>query len=107
MGRGKTYICKHCNKKVNLFLGIGFSFPDVYQEKVADICDGKYGEEWQHLYQSEEFVAVNAEIYLYLCRKCGHWETESSMDLYVPKDTDSIRNKQCGVKTVGEWGKIP
>lgn len=107
MGRGISYICKHCNKKEDLFFGIGFMFMEVYQETVNEIKEGKYGAEWKQLYQSREYVVVNAEPYLYYCKKCGRWEMTRCMDLYVPKDEKELKKEQFGKKTVEEWGEIP
>ncbi len=106
MGRGRRLICNHCNKETNMCFGMGFFFPDEYRDKVKEICDGKYGEEWKILYQSKEYVAVNAYSYLYYCKKCGRWEYGTSMDLYEPKKSNKIRKKKHGDNIVEEWGEI-
>ena len=46
--------------------GIGMMYPQVYQEAIKDIKNGNYGAQWQQLINSEEYVAVNAERYIYL-----------------------------------------
>lgn len=46
--------------------GIGMMYPQVYQEAIKDIENGNYGAQWQQLINSEEYVAVNAERYIYL-----------------------------------------
>lgn len=107
MGSGYDFKCKKCQKEYSVMFGIGMLYPDVYQETVADIKNGKYGLEWQQLMNAEEYVAVNAEIEVYICRECKHWKTDLNLSLYRPKDVEAIRNKQYGIKTVEEWGDVP
>lgn len=103
MGDGRTFICKHCNKEHDIYFGIGFMFPITYREKVEEIRAGKYGEEWKELFNSKEFVAVDAQRYLYYCKKCGHWEDTTCMDLYEAKHLDKVRKTQ---KSTDEADKV-
>ncbi len=66
-----------------------------------------YGDEWKKLVLSEEFVAVDAERYLYICKKCGHWTVGLGLSLYAPNDPKVIMKRQYGIKTVEEWGEVP
>ena len=107
MGSGIELKCSECGKKYSAWTGIGFMFPEVYKETLNDVKKGKYGEEWKALSLSEELVAVDAEKYLYVCPKCGHWIVERGLSLYAPKDLDQLKKKQYGIKTVEEWGEVP
>ena len=88
-------------------MGIGMRFPNTYMQLMNSIANGEYGPAWKALLNSQKYVAVNAEKDVYICRHCGHWETEYVLDLYVPKIPEHIHNKQYGVKTVAEWGYVP
>lgn len=107
MSMGYKFKCKKCKTEYFASLGIGMMYPRVYQEAIEDIKNGKYGSEWQEIINSEEFMAVNAEREIYICSECNHWEIELNLALYKPKDTEDIRTKQYGIKTVEEWGYVP
>ena len=82
-------------------------FPKEYKACLKRIKQGKYGEEWQRLALSEEYIAVDASNYLYLCGACGYWEVSPSLSLYRPKAPETIPDQQFGIKTVREWGEVP
>lgn len=88
MGYGFGFTCSKCGEQYCATCGVGFEFPQVYQELLKDIKNGKYGAEWQKLALSDETVAVDAERYLYVCSKCGCWAVESGHSLYVANDMD-------------------
>lgn len=107
MGHGISVICNDCGKKEYLTVGIGFMYPDIFQDTLEEIKQGKHGNEWQSLCNSSEYVAVDAERYFFLCSKCNHWDLGLGMDLYKPNDPDEIRKEKYGDKTVEEWGYMP
>lgn len=107
MGSGVGFKCSKCGKRYHANTGIGFMFPTVYKEKLAEVKAGKYGQEWKDLALSEKLVAVDAELYLYMCKECGHWEVDYGLSLYAPNDPDEIAKEQFGEKTVEEWGEVP
>ena len=88
MGQGVGFVCSKCKKEYGIGAGIGYNFPQVYKETLEDVKSGKYGEEFKKLALREDNVAVDAEIYLYICNKCGAWKTEKGLALYVPKDPE-------------------
>lgn len=107
MGSGIGLKCSKCGKKYYANTGIGFLFPQVYRETLADVKSGKFGEEWKDLASSEELVAVDAEDYLYICGKCGHWVVEKGLSLYAPNDINALMKKKYGDKTVKDRGEVP
>ena len=107
MGRGSKFRCKNCGYEYFVLVGLGGMFPQAYQDCITDIESGKYGEEWKTLLKSQKYVAVDAEVYLYVCRSCGNWKTDMSLSLYAPNDPDKIPDIQYGIKTVKEWGYVP
>lgn len=100
MGYGYAYICKKCKKCYSIYLGIGMAFPIVYQEIVANIKFGNYGDEWRKFFNSVPYTVVDAEGYLYKCETCGNWEVAPSLDIYAPKNSYNE-------KTIEELNNIP
>ncbi len=73
--------------------GSGFAYLKVYAETLKAVKEGEYGEEWKQLATSEKYVAIDAEDYVYGCKRCGNWKKEKSLSLYVPKDYNFIINR--------------
>ncbi len=94
MGMGRSFTCRKCGKEYDVFWGIGFRFPLIYEELLEDIKNGKYGQEWKDLVLRGEHVAVDAEDCVYLCKKCGHWDAEPNLSLYAPNDPEAIMKKE-------------
>ena len=107
MGCGVGFKCSKCGKEYETHTGIGMGFPMVYKRTIDEVKNGRYGEEWKRLALSEDFVAVDAERYLYICEKCGYWTVDLDLSLYAPNDPETIKTMQYGEKTVEEWGKVP
>ena len=89
MGSGVGYTCSKCGYEYSANTGIGFLFPTVYQEVLSDVKAGKYGEDWKKLSLNETKIAVDAETYLYICKKCSNWEVDYGLNLYAPNKSDA------------------
>ena len=98
MGDGINFVCSECGKEYSVSLGIGFNFPRDYRKCLLEVKKGKYGSEWKELYLNNQYVAVNADRHVYLCKKCGHWVVEEDLSLYIPNNLDviSIKIKEMG-----------
>ena len=107
MGQGYQYICKKCQHQYGVCPGMGFSYPQDYQDFLKEIADGKYGEKRKHLVAETPYVAVNAETIVFICNDCGYWEEGQNPTLYAPHDPESISKELFGSKTVKEWGFVP
>lgn len=107
MGQGYRFVCKKCDCLYFASYGIGMMYPQAYRKLLEEIENGKYGKEWQQLLKDNPYAAVNAEIIVYICKECGHWETGQDITLYAPNNPDSIPKKQYGIKTIEEWGYVP
>lgn len=107
MGVGYSYQCGKCGMTYGVNLGIGMLFPEVYQQAITDVLEGKYGQEWKETAQGIEHFAVNAELRLYRCDDCGFWDVDYDMSLYSPKDVGKLLKKKFGEETVAEWGHVP
>lgn len=82
MGQGKEFRCVECGYHFSAYTGIGFGFPQDYQETVRLIRKGKFGQEWKQLFESRPSTAVNAEQELYVCSSCGKYIMDLNLSLY-------------------------
>lgn len=100
MGEGLDFVCAECGERYSVNWGSGFRFPDNYSKCIKKLKKGKYGLEWKELFLSNKYVAIDADNHIYLCKKCGHWEVEEGLSLYIPKNPEKISKK------IKESGKI-
>ena len=107
MGSGFSYKCKKCKEKYSVHLGVGMLFPRVYQNLLNNIKNGEYGDELKLIADSQQYVAINASRWVYICSHCGKWNLEYAMDLYAPVNIKEISGKKFGDKTVSELGYVP
>ncbi len=107
MGCGFGLKCSCCGLEYDVCTGIGMLFPQVYEKLLSDIKQGKYGPEWKELALSEEYIAVEAERFLFVCDNCHNWKVDYGLSLYAPNDPEAIKKKKYGIKTVEEWGEVP
>ena len=91
MGTGLAFECRDCGYHATVHLGIGFMFPDVYQETVWMIRKEKFGQEWKDLFEKTPGAAVNADMELYVCLSCGAANRGLNLSLYEPKDASVAR----------------
>lgn len=107
MGDGFDFTCKKCGKRNSAFLGIGMGMLREYESTVNEILDGTWGEEYKKIVEENQLAGPDVENELYICRACGQWKAEKNMNLYVPKDPEAIWDKQYGIMTVRERGRVP
>ena len=93
MGEAYRFKFSRCGKDYSASWGIGFAFPNVYADTVKKIVAGEYGSEWKHIFESEKYVAVNADTYVYVCKRCGGWKADKDLSLYVPRDLNELKEK--------------
>ncbi|MCR5847256.1 MAG: hypothetical protein K6G75_03985 [Lachnospiraceae bacterium] len=101
MGWGYGFKCSKCKREYSYGVGVGFMFPEVYENLMKEVKKGKYGEEWKDLALKTKHVAIDAEEYLYCCSKCGNWKTEEGLSLYEPKDIEQLKKYEQQGK--GRW----
>ena len=107
MGSGYAYHCTKCGHEYEVHYGIGFLFPEQYEEVMKAVRTGKYGEEWKALAAGVEYVAVDAEAYVYLCRKCGAWKEEPGLSLFVPKGEAQMAAAKDRERDAKKWNDAP
>ena len=78
-------------------------YPELFKETLQDFKEGKYGEERRQLSLSEELVIVDAENYIFVCKKCGNWTEDLGLSLFAPNDVNKLKKKKY-IKHVEEWG---
>ncbi len=94
MGIGIEFTCNKCGHDYCAISGIGFGFPNEYQETVEEIKNGKYGKDWKRLFESTPGAAINAEKEFYVCPDCGAFDTEPNLAVYAPKDPTSPKDEE-------------
>ena len=92
MGQGYLLKCNKCDYREEVFLGVGYMFPEEYAELVRDIRKGCYGRDWQAFFEEHRGAVVNAETELYVCPQCGHLETEHNLSIYLNKQEKEPEN---------------
>ena len=107
MGSGLSFTCKKCGNNYRVHWGIGIFYPQVYKGVVENIKNGEYGQEWKALFSSKEYVAVEAAICVYHCKKCHSWRDEPDFSLYEPNSLEEIRKMQNERNNDDEWGAVP
>ena len=84
MGANVIYKCSKCGKKYWAQEGFGMLFPLVYEETLQKAKDGELGHQMQELALNTKNVAIDAELKVYYCGKCNHWESDTCYSLYAP-----------------------
>ena len=90
MGEGKSFRCRRCGHEEIIHTGIGFGFPQLYEDVVRKIRKGEYGQEWKRRFESVPGAAVNAEMLLYVCSGCGCCREDLNLSLYEPVNPAAV-----------------
>lgn len=94
MGDGRIYRCNRCGHEEQVSSGIGFMFPQLYQDVVTKIRKGKYGREWKEVFESRPGAAVDARTELYVCPECGNCVQDLNLSLYEPMFPDAGKKER-------------
>ncbi len=90
MGEMINFVCGKCGEEYSVFYGNGFRFYKEYEDTVLALEKGEYGSEWKELFLNNKYVAIDAESYVYFCKKCGNWQEERGLSLYIPRNKEII-----------------
>ncbi len=93
MGSGFVLRCKKCGYKKELYLGVGFRFPQIYQETIESARKGKYGKIVQMFLEEHPDGVLNCDRVLLQCPDCNYLETGLDLSMYIPKQ-DTIPKEQ-------------
>lgn len=88
MGTGYVMKCPRCDYEVTGYLGIGFMYPQVYEETKKKMLQGKFGKEWKEFFEEYPLGAVNASSVWAVCEDCGEIGLVKDMSLYTNKSED-------------------
>ena len=94
MGYGYDYHCKKCGYWVDLMLGVGFLFPQMYEETIRKGKEGTFGEDIREFLETNPDGALDVELAAYRCGKCGRYISEPVLTMYIPKESGKKREKE-------------
>ena len=86
MGTSIEMECNNCHFSFEAFLGIGFRFPQVYQDTINAAKEGKFGEIVQSFLLEHPDGALNCSMVLLQCTSCDELDKGRDLSMYIPKD---------------------
>ncbi len=94
MGRGFGLKCRKCRYSYGVNMGVGFSFPLVYQETIEAGKKGKLGEEVKAFLEEHPNGALNCDQVLLQCASCDALDQGMDLSMYLPvKGNDVSQGK--------------
>ena len=88
MGTGLILHCTGCGEEQFIETGIGFFYPQYYEEVLGDIKKGVYGAEIRKVIEENKNAYVNAENCIYYCKACNHYEVQPCLDVFILDEKD-------------------
>ena len=83
------FVCEKCGHHETVLIGTGWNGPFA-KDVISDVCDGKYGERWQKLFQNTPGAEVDERMELYVCPSCRSFRNEINLTIYKPKKPEEI-----------------
>ena len=74
MGTGYNYVCKTCGKEFTAYLGVGFKYPQLYQDVMNSAREGKLGIKVKQFIINNPHAAIDPKTVIAKCEKCGNYE---------------------------------
>ena len=71
MGRGKKLVCGKCGYSLRYMEGIGMLHPHNCKSMLEEMKEGKEGEKFKKYANELSNPAINMELALFKCEKCG------------------------------------
>lgn len=102
MGTGLVYVCRHCGREFQAYLGVGMMYPQVRQQAMNDARSGELGEKAKRFFAEHPDATINAQNVIAQCEDCGNYEMVMDMTMHAAKDGQDLqepydhRCKQCG-----------
>lgn len=84
MGRGYSLKCRKCGYEFSANPGVGFMFPEVYQEMMKAGREGKLGKEVKRFLEEHPDGALDCDAVILQCTECGTLECAPDLTMYVP-----------------------
>ena len=95
MGRGFGLICRKCRYEFGIHLGVGFGFPQNYQNIMAAAKTEKLGREVRYFLRENPEGTLDCSQVLLQCTACDALERGIDLSMYIPKDQPHV--------TKGNW----
>lgn len=95
MGRGFGLICRKCRYEFGIHLGVGFGFPQNYQNIMEAAKAGKLGREVRYFLRENPEGTLDCSQVLLQCTVCDSLERGIDLSMYIPKDQPYV--------TKGNW----
>lgn len=86
MGMDLACSCKKCGYRFEAAVGVGWLYPKVYVKTVAEMKEGKFGEQGKEFFEAFPNGAITCENIVVQCNDCGQLMTVPELALYVPKE---------------------
>ena len=86
MGSGCVYKCSACGYSFEASVGVGFLYPDTYQETMAAARRGELGEKVQQFLSEHPDGALDPSDQIACCLSCKRYETVQDLTMYFFPD---------------------
>ena len=86
MGRGIQLECRNCHYSFRISFGVGFLFPQAYQETMEAAKNGKFGKKVQTFLAEHPDGALDCDLVLFQCPSCDNLDRGLDLSMYVPRD---------------------
>lgn len=90
MGQEFEVRCNKCGYVFEACLGIGMTFPAVYEENVKRMKCGKLGLEAKAFFEQYLNGVINSEQVVARCKECGNYDVVDDLTMYIPKENANI-----------------
>ncbi len=105
MGYGHDFHCEKCNLRFSVTGGVGFLFPQLYQEAIEEGKKGSFGTDIRDFLKEHPEGALDVSSSPYQCRKCGNLTSAPVLSMYLPKDGKLVKKREKGRWSVAFEGK--
>ena len=101
MGQAYEFKCK-CGYSFTPFLGVGFMFVQQYNDVKESAIKGEFGEELKAFFAEHPEGAINAEVVVGRCKKCGKYESFPNLSMYLPINVEENEKGRWSVPVPSE-----
>ena len=85
MGRGFSLHCTRCGFQETAYLGVGFAYPEVYEQTKRAAQKGKFGKRLRKTLAEHPDAAIDPSYVLTCCPNCKKLGSGSDLSVYLPK----------------------
>lgn len=86
MGVGYSYVCKKCGYTFSVNLGVGFMYPQLFQEVMKEAKEGTLGIQAKRFLEENPKGVISPRKVIARCEGCGEYEPVLDFNMYVPKE---------------------